>query len=223
MKNSSPINDLEKFLQLTSYKSLEENMIVDKEVYTEITKKIENLKLNNFRTAQEKGTYFENFINDLIDKTRLYIRKCNVNTSTNEIDIRVELEPGQSMLAEIYHSILKEVAFIECKNYPKSKVNVTYIGKFYSLLKTSKKKLGIIISPNGLTGQECKDGHGLCKKIALKDDTNIISLTFDDLLQLNQKSLLMIIKEKLIELEEDISISNLIEPHELESNNNFKK
>lgn len=55
MKNSSPINDLEKFLQLTSYKSLEENMIVDKEVYTEITKKIENLKLNNFRTAQEKA------------------------------------------------------------------------------------------------------------------------------------------------------------------------
>ncbi len=40
MKNSSPINDLEKFLQLTSYKSLEENMIVDKEVYTEITKKL---------------------------------------------------------------------------------------------------------------------------------------------------------------------------------------
>ena len=44
----------------------------------------------------------------------------------------------------------------------------------------------------------------------------MLSLTYQDLLNLNEKSLFTILKEKIIELEEDFEIDKYIDKHPLE-------
>lgn len=123
------------------------------------------------RTTKEKGDLLEN-IACLILATEFSIFDIarNIRTSTNEIDLLITWSAKSKMvnLNNVYN-FLGDEFLCECKNYSK-KIDVTYIGKFYSLLKTSGMKFGVLFSVFGITGSKWDNGVGLIKKIALKDD-----------------------------------------------------
>ena len=54
----------------------------------------------------------------------------------------------------------------ECKNHGKT-IGVTYIGKFCSLMLTTRSNLGILFSYHGVTGHGWNDGSGLIRKFYL--------------------------------------------------------
>lgn len=213
------IEDIFELLEGHSLESIDEQFIMDKDNYQKLTDYINNINKNTYPESVTKGNYLEEFLTFIIKHIGVFDFNINVRSSTNEIDLRAEAKGSYIPILSNYYKIYNsEVIYFECKNYS-NKIDVSWIGKFFSLLNTSKRQLGIFISPNGITGTGWRDGLGLTKKIALKNDVYILSITLDDLLELNNKSLLMIIKEKLIALEEDIKIE--FSKHDLEDDHEF--
>ncbi|HEC2157955.1 restriction endonuclease [Staphylococcus delphini] len=203
-------------LRNSDIEMIEENYLLCDEEFNKLNEYIQVLKRDDFHTTKAKGDYFEEFIHYVLKCTNIFRSMNNIRTHTNEIDIRAEFTLPAQEVAKYYQFEGNLTLFFECKNFVRKKVGVDDIGKFYSLLATSKKDIGIIVSPNGITGQSWRDGSGLCKKIALIHGTKILSITFEDLLKLKNKSLFTILKEKVIEIEEDFNIEKHIKHHELE-------
>lgn len=170
--------------------------------------------------VQERGKLLEQMAgllffygNALFDKT------VNCKTATNEIDILVNWskEALQIGMNQGYNFI-GEGFLCECKNYTGT-VNVTYIGKFYSLMKVSGVKFGIIFSRNGISGKNIwEDGKGLVRKIALKEDIYIIDISWDDFKSIydRKKNIMNIMNNKYTAMKYDISYKEYISKHEQE-------
>ncbi|WP_347943967.1 restriction endonuclease [Enterococcus cecorum] len=184
------------------------------------TKLLNSIERHNC-SKKEKGKILEELINYLFTECHSKILDCRLNqrTSTNEIDLllswteEARFSSFTNLLPVFVNSFL-----CECKNY-NGKVGVTYIGKFYSLLKVSNSKLGILISWEGVTGRnDWTDAKGLIKKIALKDDIYIIALDKNDLYEIgNRKThIFNIVNKKYTSLQNDIDYSKYINPHENE-------
>lgn len=145
----------------------------------------------------------------------------NCRTSTNEIDLLLRMTPkGNSILPKQYGFLNAQDSFLcECKNYTE-KLGVTYIGKFYSLLKLSGCKIGILFTVKGLSGRsKWLDGVGLVKKIALKDNIYILTFSTSDymMIKTGQKLFWDLLEEKYMSLLHDIDISQFVEHHESEA------
>ena len=81
-----------------------------------------------------------------------------------------------------------------------------------------------MISDSGISGRtKWSDGCGLCRKIALRDDTYIINISYDDLKLINDQnvSILKLINDKVSSIKLDVAIS--YEEHELCSDTEFIK
>lgn len=118
-------------------------------------------------SKNEKGKILEELIRYLFTECHSKILDCisNQRTSTNEIDLLLSWteEARSSAFTTLLPGFVNSF-LCECKNY-NGKVGVTYIGKFYSLLKVSNSKLGILISWEGVTGRNnWTDAKGLIKK-----------------------------------------------------------
>lgn len=145
----------------------------------------------------------------------------NCRTSTNEIDLLLRMTPkGNSILPKQYGFLdAQDCLLCECKNYAE-KLGVTYIGKFYSLLKLSGCKIGILFTVKGLTGRgKWLDGVGLVKKIALRDSIYILTFSTSDYLAIKtgHKNYWDLLEEKYMSLLHDIEISQFVEHHEAEA------
>ena len=148
-------------------------------------------------SKKSKGDRLERLVSFIIDKSYFYKIYKNVRTETNEIDeIIVFSEEGRQALYKYGLSrglipISTDMFLGECKNYEKA-LNVTYVGKFYSLLSTTGNTFGILFTQKGLTGNEAgyKEGYGLTKVIRMveryknNNDFYIITFTLDDYEQL---------------------------------------
>lgn len=165
-------------------------------------------------TTKEKGDRLENLVSFLIQKSYFFEIYRNIHTGTNEIDEVIILsERGKQALHEfnLARDILEiesDIALGECKNYA-STLNVTYVGKFYSLLVSTDVPFGIIFTQKGLTGNENEfhDSYGLTKvlRIIEKYQNNremfILTFTLEDYEQIaNGKSFFDLIKAKKIAL-----------------------
>lgn len=125
-------------------------------------------------TTKEKGDRLENLVSFLIQKSYFFEIYRNIHTGTNEIDEVIILsERGKQALHEfnLARDILEiesDIALGECKNYA-STLNVTYVGKFYSLLVSTDVPFGIIFTQKGLTGNENEfhDAYGLTKVLRI--------------------------------------------------------
>ncbi|CAJ1315890.1 restriction endonuclease [Paenibacillus nuruki] len=118
-----------------------------------------------------KGQALEEIVTFLIKRSCIFDVVANIRSSTNEIDQTLELNHIGIDLKK-FIKLPGDLFLSECKNYNK-KVDVTWIGKFYSLLAHNHAKLGILFSYKGFTGQGWNDGVGLVKKIyLLKEDIN---------------------------------------------------
>ncbi|WP_053036746.1 hypothetical protein [Staphylococcus aureus] len=210
-------------LKHTDKSTIEEQYLFSEEDYKRFDLYIKKLEKDDFKNAKEKGEYFEEFIIFILTCSNIFECTKNIRTNTNEIDIRAEFSPPAKDIAKYYDIKDTSPIYFECKNYRTSEINVTYVGKFFSLLSTTNKNLGVMVSPQGITGtpKEWTDGYGLCKKIRLKYNINIISISYEDLFKLKEKSMFQIINEKLTFLAEDFDITQHITQHPLEDE--FKK
>lgn len=157
---------------------------------------LENLKKpfdKNIITTKDKGDRLEDLVSFLIRKSYFFEVYRNVHTGTNEIDEVIILsEKGKQALHEFNISrnmleIDQDIALGECKNYD-SALNVTYVGKFYSLLVSTNVSFGIIFTQKGLTGNENEfhDAYGLTKVLRIIEkyqngrDLAILTFTLED-------------------------------------------
>ena len=106
----------------------------------------------------------------------------------------------------------------ECKNYS-SAVSVTYVGKFFSLLRLARVQLGIMIAWEGVTGRNrWSDAEGLIRKIALSEHIFIVTVDQNDLQRIfeQQTNIFSLINDKYHALQHDIDYSKYIQRHPAE-------
>lgn len=175
-----------------------------------------NLKQLKGQSLEELASYLMKISGGIFEVER------NIRTSTNEIDQLFRLTPkGKVLLAHGLINKKYELFLGECKNYKKS-VDVTYVGKFCSLMLTNRVKLGILFSYHGISGKDWKEGAGLVKKFYLhKEELEnrfcIIDFSKDDFIAIaNGKNLLTIIEQKLIALQIDTDYTQYLSKHPAE-------
>lgn len=195
-------------------------LLLNREGYKKFAICYEKIRDKDFREA-DKGKLLEQVMYSIFTQGYSTIWDCrkNCRTSTNEIDLQLNWTEN-ARLAHIDASFpcFGESFLCECKNY-KGAVNVTYVGKFYSLLKVTNSQVGILISWEGISGRgSWSDSKGLIKKIALRENVYIIVIDKDDLKKIYEKegNILSIIYDKYIALKNEIDYSTYIKPHENE-------
>lgn len=172
---------------------------------------------------QEKGKALEELVSYLLKVSGEIFRvDRNLRTTTNEIDQMVTLKVNGKVLLK--HNIINsrfDCFLCECKNYSKS-VDVTYTGKFCSLMLTNNVKLGILFSYYGVSGMGWSNSSGLIKKFYLhkekvEDRYCIINFSlkeFESILE--GKNFLQIVEEQLISLQVDTDYSRYLAKHPAE-------
>jgi hypothetical protein len=176
---------------------------------------------NNIYDQNSKGDLLEKLTYVLFNEGFSNLLDCtkNCRTSTNEIDLLLTFNEAARFAGVLQaYDFLDGTFLCECKNYNK-KVDVTYVGKFYSLLSVTHNKLGIMIAWEGVSGRGKWDSsQGLIKKIALKDNIHILVLDKEDLRRIYEKkdNLFSILKGKYESLLQDIDYTQYIEKHSAE-------
>lgn len=144
----------------------------DYKTYNSMLEKAQNI--DNSLTTKEIGDLLEDLVCFIIRKTYFFEVVKNVRTKTNEIDQYISLSKKGIQALKLF-SLDKKLLVLpvdgflgECKNY-KENINVTWIGKFYGLLKTCNCDFGIIFSLKKLTGSfnNWSDAYGLLRSIVL--------------------------------------------------------
>lgn len=115
-----------------------------------------------------KGKALEDLVSVLFETTGEYYEVYrNLRNGSNEVDLFVQFSNKgryfKAIIGEQYQYLL-----CECKNY-KDTVSVTYIGKFYSLMKSTSQRFGIVFSHDGFSGESWGGASGLSKKLFLLD------------------------------------------------------
>lgn len=221
--NENLLKDLEHFSNMMS--SLTSEAVFKTSIFTgkaaeDYKKKLNLFKKTNsssYSSNKEKKETLEQLVKFISIKTNYFKVFENVKTTSNEIDLLLELtQPVGHQIFKNFLSDNFDAILCECKNYNK-KIDVTWIGKFYSLLKTSKVRLGIIFSYNGFTGKNWDNGTGLTKKLYLVDSTLILDFSLPDFEELaNEISFLEIIDKKIRNLKFDTNIQSYISSHPCE-------
>lgn len=169
----------------------------------------------------DKGKLLEELMYSVFAEGYSTIWNCrnNCRTSTNEIDIQLDwTENARMAQLNTAFPCFGESFLCECKNYGGA-VNVTYVGKFFSLLKVTGSSMGILISWEGVTGKgPWSASKGLIKKIALKEDIYIIAIDKEDLREIydRKNNIFSLIYDKYIALKNEIDYSTYIKRHENE-------
>lgn len=174
---------------------------------------------NGGLTKREKGQKLEELTSILFSKgvENLFDVYTNCRTSTNEIDLLIRWTEN-ARLSGISNAFpcFGESFLCECKNYNGS-VNVTYVGKFCSLMAVTNVDFGIMVSWDGVSGRgKWSDSKGLIKKVALRESKYIIVIDKDDLKQICdcEKNIFSLIYDKYTALKNEIDYDKYIKKHE---------
>ena len=198
---------------------------LDNKGYKKFAELYEKIVSKDFKLS-DKGKLLEDLSAILFYQGYPGILECrrNLRTSSNEIDLQLCWTENAKMAGiDRAFPFLEESFLCECKNYKKS-VDVTYVGKFFSLLHVARCKTGIMIAWNGIAGRsKWSDANGLIRKIALRDNTYIIPIGKDDFKSIYEQktNIFSIIRDKYLALQNEIDYSEYVQHHELESD--FKK
>lgn len=177
------------------------------------------------KNTKDKGNKLEDLVTFIFENLNIFEVFKNRRSSTNEIDLVIRLT-DIGMLAKKYGLFPFDnvsIFNVECKNYNK-KIDVTWVGKFYSLLSTCSQRFGLIFSKKGFTSKsKWTDAKGLAKKILLKDGIYILDINLKHLKDLaNGKNFLDIIRDEKDALDLDINSDfDKVSPHPLESDSDF--
>lgn len=185
----------------------------------EYIKKLNKFKDENGSNSKSiiKGEALEELVLFLAESTDFFEVFPNLRTYTNEIDLLLRTKIGAKELFRQFLSIDTDMLF-ECKNY-NTKVSVTWIGKFHSLLRNQGSKFGVIFSYEGFTGSDWKDATGLVKKIFLKDNILILDFNINDFEKLSSgDNFFKLLYDKIDSIKHDTihDIDHYLKKHELE-------
>ncbi|GAC40751.1 hypothetical protein [Paenibacillus popilliae] len=184
----------------------------EKAEYEELLEQLEEVhKRENQQhyDTHQKGKALETIVSFLLGKSVIFEIHENIRNSTNEIDQLLCLSYKGKKFKD-FLPFSGDLFLSECKNYNK-KIDVTWVGKFFSLLTTSHTKIGFLFSYYGLTGKKWNNAVGLTKKLfllkeRLEDRTYIIDLNISDFRLIQQgHSLLELIDSKMKGLKTDTS------------------
>lgn len=189
-------------------------------MYNEMDKNSFNAPID---LKQKKGESLEALASYLVEISgSLFTVERNLRTTTNEIDQIFILNPKGKALVSAGILDKKFEKFLgECKNYNKA-IDVTYVGKFCSLLLTNQIKLGIMFSYYGVSGSGWKDASGLIKKFylhkeRLEDRYCIIDFSKKDFEAVDAgKNFLEIVTNKLQALQFDTDYKKFLSSHPAE-------
>ena len=224
-------DSLDIFHQLTAWSE------EDREHFSALLQKVKEPFDKSIETTKEKGDRLENLVSFLIQKSYFFTICQNVHTATNEIDEVIILsEHGRQALHQYNLSrdlleIDSDIAIGECKNY-NSPLNVTYVGKFYSLLVSTDVPCGIIFTQKGLTGKETEfhDAYGLTKVLRIIEkyqnnrDLYILTFTLTDYEKIAEgQSFFDLIKAKKLELRLSSEYNNFIKDYSHENSDYIKQ
>lgn len=171
-------------------------------------------------TSQQRGALLEKMAGVLFfDGNAMFNKAINCRTVTNEIDILVSWNKiALQMGIDRAYEFMGKSFLCECKNYT-GDVNVTYIGKFFSLMKVSNVKFGILFSRKGMSGKNIwVHGKGLARKIALSERIYIIDITWNDFEKIYNKetNIFNLINDKCNAMKNDINYDEYVLKHEME-------
>lgn len=180
-------------------------------------------RLDGQYSNDEKGKALEQLASYLLKVSGgIFKVERNLRTTTNEIDQLLSLTAhgrtliGNNIIDPKLHCVLGE-----CKNYNK-KVDVTYVGKFCSLLLTNSVQIGILFSYHGITGTNWNHAAGLIKKFYLHKENEadrfcIIDFNNKHFQEIaNGGNLLQIIENQMKSLHFDTDYSKFISKHPAE-------
>lgn len=122
------------------------------------------------KTTLERGNQLESLVNYLLSNIPMFEVAQKVKSNTNEIDHLLHIsQEGKEMQKNGTSFLKQEYMLCESKNYnSKAKIDVTWVGKFYSLMINNGSNIGIIFSFNGFTGRNNWDAaKGLVRKLFL--------------------------------------------------------
>lgn len=172
---------------------------------------------DDFENTKEKGDRLEDIAVLIFETFNAHEIAENIRTSTNEIDLFLKpFGKAREIYGKVFPPMCDDV-MIECKNYNRN-LGVTYVGKFISLLRSTKCQFGIIFTDKPFTGDKTwDDGYGLTKKAILKEDICILNFNREDLNKLLEgKNFIKIISDKFYELRNDIDLEKYITRHDNE-------
>lgn len=156
----------------------------------------------------------------------LFVVKQNLRTTTNEIDqVFIPTQKARVLIANGILDKHYELFLGECKNYNRS-VDVTYVGKFCSLLLANQIKFGLLFSYYGISGSGWSDASGLVRKFYLhkekeEDRYCIIDFSKDDFIAVDDgENFLQIIENKLLALRFDTDYVRFLSKHPAELQDN---
>lgn len=189
-------------------------------------------------TTKSKGDRLERLVEFIIKKSYFFEVYKNVHTETNEIDEVIVLSNRGKQALKRFNlsrdliSIDKNIFLGECKNY-ESNLNVTYVGKFYSLMTVTGISFGIIFTQKGLTGESesYKDAYGLVKVLRMVEKSKnegqefyILSFTLEDYEKLLQGTTFFeLVKAKKLEMQLASDYHNFIKDNQHEAENKIKE
>lgn len=206
MNNGFSINEYT--AQITNgLKNLQQEFYLNEEEMSILKSHIDNVTKQNFKTTKGKGDALEDFIEDLLNYYGFYEVMRSHKTSTNEIDLRCDINSTGNSIKRDSLWELPQTIYIECKN-TKKKPDVGVVSKIAQNVIIHEVDLGIIISIKPLTGKGWEDAIGLTKKIFLKHHVYIISITIDELSNLDQYTLWDIIEKKRQQLQHDFCLGD---------------
>ena len=169
-------------------------------------------------TKKEKGKSLEELVQHMFQSTGQYYRVyANVRNGSNEIHIILRLSNKGMALKQLIDDKYQKLIG-ECKNYDK-KVSVTYVGKFYSLMRTTHCNFGIVFSYHGISGENWGGGKGLIKKLFLLSEGSRENLYILDFCKtdfeeiLSGQSIFEILNKKCFELETGADCMKQITEH----------
>lgn len=122
---------------------------------------IKKIKEDDFENNYIRGKALEELIVQILRGMKIFKTiKYNINTSSNEFDVIAILNIlGKDLrYRKIIPEWIPDTIIFECKNYS-GHVKVDYVGKFFSLMESSKINLGIFVSRVGVTGKYDNNGN----------------------------------------------------------------
>lgn len=173
------------------------------------------------KLSYEKGPLLEKLAKVIFSIRNIYLINERVECDSNEIELLLRPSTNNSIYSRLLPDYLRSDILIECKNHSE-KIDVTLLGKFYSLLRYKRVKFGIMFSYYPLTGENEWDAAvGLSKKLYLRDETIIVNVTIDDIKEIlnpegNDKNIISIIKRKVGNIKYHTNINDSILPHPAE-------
>lgn len=209
----------------------------DRQEYSALLAELKKPFDKKVETTKSKGDRLENLVSFIIKKSYFFDIYRNVHTGTNEIDEVITLSSAGRQALSTYGisrellEIDSDIALGECKNYD-SALDVTYVGKFYSLLVSTDVPFGMIFTQKGLTGNEDEyhDSYGLVKVLRIIEkyqngrDFVILTFNLDDYEKLKEgDSFFELIKAKKIALRISSNYGNFIKEYHHEGEELIKQ